>query len=179
MKRWQITIGLILILLGLFSLVNQLLPNVRLGRYVGPLILIGLGLLLILRPRMAGKRVKVRIPVLGDIHDLGVWEVTRHEYWWIVGTNRLDFSEALFPEGDGVVRIIGLVNDIKIILPDDVGLSVVSYALVSDYSGLFGKQEQFFTPLEDQTVNYSTADKRVQVESFALVSDIKVRPSML
>lgn len=179
MKRWQITVGVILILLGVFSLINLLLPNVRLGRFVGPLILIGLGLLLILRPRMAGPGVKVRIPILGDIRNVGAWEVTRHEYWWFVGTTRLDFSDAHFPEGDGTIRIIGLVNDIRIFLPDDVGLSVVSNALVTEYSGLFGKQEKFFNPVEDQTPNYGTADKRVQVESFALVSEIKVRPSMV
>jgi len=46
---------------------------------VGPLILVGLGLLMILRPRMAGPGVKVRIPILGDIRNTGVWEVTRHE----------------------------------------------------------------------------------------------------
>jgi predicted membrane protein len=179
MKRRQITIGVILILLGVFSLLNQLLPNVRLGRFVGPLILVGLGLLMILRPRMAGPGVKVRIPILGDIRNTGVWEVTRHEFWWFVGTNRLDFSEARFPEGDGTVRIIGLVNDIRITLPDDVGLSVVSNALVTEYSGLFGKQEKLINPVKDQTPNYETADKRVQVESFALVSEIKVLPNMV
>jgi hypothetical protein len=179
MKRRQITIGVILILLGVFSLLNQLLPNVRLGRFVGPLILVGLGLLMILRPRMAGPGVKVRIPILGDIRNTGVWEVTRHEFWWFVGTNRLDFSEARFPAVDGTVRIIGLVNDIRITLPDDVGLSVVSNALVMEYSGLFGKQEKLINPVKDQTPNYETADKRVQVESFALVSEIKVLPNMV
>lgn len=179
MKRWQIIVGIILVLLGVISLMNQLIPNLRIGRFVGPLILIGLGVLLILRPRMAGQGVSVRIPVLGDIRNVGAWEVTQHEIWWFVGSNRLDFSEALFPKGDGIIKIYGFVNDIKIILPDDVGLSVESNAFVTEYSGLFGKQERFLTPLEDQTPNYLTAENRVIVQSFAFVSEIKVRPSML
>jgi hypothetical protein len=103
MKRWQLTIGIILIVLGIIALMNQVIPNLNIGRFVGPLVLIGLGLLLILRPRFAGPDVIVQIPILGDIRKTGIWEARQHEIWWFVGSSRLDFSDAIFPTGDAVI----------------------------------------------------------------------------
>lgn len=177
MKRWQVTIGIILILLGIIALMNQVLPNLRIGRFIMPLLLIGLGLLLILRPRIAGPDVIVQIPILGDIRKTGIWEATQHEIWWFVGSSRLDFTEAVFPKGDAVIKIFGFVTDLKVILPDDVGLRVTSSAFVSEYSGLQGKQERFLSLLEEQSANYSSAEKRMDLQTVAFVSEIKVRPS--
>ena len=177
MKRWQVIIGIILILLGIIALLNQVLPNLRIGRFIGPLVLIGLGLLLILRPRIVGPDVIVQIPILGDIRKTGIWEVTQHEIWWFVGSSRLDFTEAVFPKVDAVIKIFGFVTDVKVILPDDVGLRVTSSAIVNEYSGLHGKQERFLSLVEDQSANYSSAEKRLDLQTVAFVSEIKIRPS--
>ena len=178
MKRWQIIIGITLVLLGIFSLLNQVFPGLRIGRFFMPLLLIGLGALLILRPRIAGSGVIVQFPILGDLRKTGAWEVTQHEIWWFVGSNRFDFSEAVFPNKDALVKVIGFVADTKIILPEDVGLCVESSAFVNEYIGLQGKQERFLSPVEEQTPNYLTADKRVKVQVYAFVSEIKVKPSL-
>jgi len=179
MKRWQIILGIILVTLGIFSLLNQVFPGFRIGRFIFPLFLIGLGVILILRPQMAGSGVIVEFPIIGDHRKTGTWDVSQHEIWWFVGSNRFDFSEARFPTGDANIKVIGFVADVKVILPDDVGLHIESNAVVSDYKGLKVKQERFLNPLEDQSPNYLTADKRVKVQTFAFVSDIKVRPSLM
>jgi len=178
MKRWQIIIGITLVVLGIFSLLNQVFPGLRIGRFFMSLLLIGLGALLILRPRVAGPGVIVQFPILGDMRKTGAWEVTQHEIWWFVGSNRFDFSEAVFPNKDAHVKVLGFVADLKIILPEDVGLCVESSAFVNEYHGLQGKQERFLSPVEDQTPNYLTADKRVKVQVYAFVSEIKVKPSL-
>jgi lia operon protein LiaF len=104
--------------------------------------------------------------------------VTQHEIWWFVGSSRLDFTEAVFPKGDAVIRIFGFVTDLKVILPEDVGLRVSSSAFVSEYSGLHGKQERFLNQLVDQSANYSSVEKRVDLQTVAFVSEIKVRTSL-
>lgn len=179
MKRWQIIIGITLIVLGIFSLLSQIFPDVRLGRFLIPLLLIGLGLLLILRPRFTGPEVIVQFPIIGDIRKSGSWEVTQHEIWWFVGSNRLDFSEAVFPQDQATVKIIGFVTDLKVVLPEDIGLRVESSAFFTEYSGLQGEQERFLSYLEEQSPNYLTAEKRVNVQVIAFVSEIKVRPSLM
>lgn len=178
MKRWQIIIGIILLLLGLSSLLNLVFPNLRIGRFFFPLFLIGLGIVLLLRPRMTGSHILLEYPIIGDLRKIGQWEVSQHEFWLIVGSSRFDFSEAQFLSDQASIRVIGFVADIKVIVPDDVGLLVESSSIVTDYSGLQGKQDRFLSTLEDQTPNYQTAEKRVKIQTIAFVSDIKVRSSM-
>jgi len=92
MKRWQIILGITLVVMGLFSLLDVLF-NFNPWRYIGPLLLIGFGVLVIFRPRIAGKNVKIQMPILGDVRKKGLWEATQHEIWSIVGTSWLDFTE--------------------------------------------------------------------------------------
>ena len=178
MKRWQIVLGIGLILMGILALVEALF-KINLWRFIGPLLLIGLGILLILRPRMVGPGVQVQMPIFGDVRKTGAWEARRHEIWILAGSNRLDFSEALFPEGDAVVKIFGFVADVKIILPEDVGLQVYSTSIVSQFRGLNSKEEQLLSTLTYETPNFSMSEKRVIVQTLAIVSDIKVKSALI
>jgi len=178
MKRWQIIAGIVLIILGFIALI-EVVFQIDLQRFIGPLILIGLGTLLVLRPQFAGPDVHVQMPILGDIRKTGVWEVTQHEIWWMVGSNRLDFSQAIFPENDAKIRIIGFVAEVKVILPENVGLRVESSSVFSEFTDQDGKQEQFFSVLEYESPNYTSSDNRVTLQTFAFVSEIKVKPPLL
>lgn len=178
MKRWQIIIGIALITLGVLSLL-EVLFDIDLWRFLGPILLIGLGVLLIFRPRMAGENVKVQMPILGDVRKSGTWEVTDHEIWMLAGTNRLDFTDAVFPKGDGRIKIFGLVADVKITLPDDVGLKVDANAFVSEFRGFDSKEERILSPLVYHSSNYSESQKRVNLSTIGFVSDIKVKSSLM
>lgn len=178
MKRWQIILGIILIVLGLIALIEAIF-EINLGRFIGPMILIGLGLWLILRPQIVGPNVHVQMPILGDVRKTGTWEATDHEIWMLVGSNRLDFTEAVFPKGEATVKIFGMVAEVTIILPEDVGLAVGSTAFVSEFKSFEGKQERILSPLTFQSSNYEEVDKRVRVQTLGFVSDIKVRPSLI
>jgi len=120
MKRWQIIFGIGLILLGVFALI-EVLTGIDLWGVVFPLILIGIGILLILRPKISSRDIQVEIPILGDVRKKGAWQVGHHEIWLLVGSTRLDFTNASFPQGEGKIKLFGFVNDIKIILPEEAG----------------------------------------------------------
>lgn len=178
MKRWQIIMGVVLVFLGLSALLEALFV-VDLWRFVGPLLLIGIGVLLILRPQLAGPDVHVQMPVLGDMRKTGSWEATQHEIWWVVGTNRLDFTNAVFPKGDARIRIIGFVAEVRVILPEDVGLRVEASGVVSELKDMDGKQERIFSLLEYETPNFTDAEKRVTLQTIGFVSEIKVKRPLL
>lgn len=114
------------------------------------------------------------MPVLGDIRKSGSWEAIRHEFWWFVGETRLDFSGAIFPEGEAKIKIFGLVNDVKIYLPEDVGLRVRSFAFHSDFHGTEKREERIFESLDERTANYETAKKRVEVQIISFVAEIRI-----
>lgn len=173
MKKWQIIFGVVLILLGLFSLLDVLF-EINLGRFIFPLILIGLGLLIIFRNQLSAPGVEVRMPVIGDVRKSGGWQAKKHEIWWFVGTTRLDFSEAVFPEGEAKIKIFGFVNDVKILLPEDVEMHLGSFAFFSDYQGIERREERFFGILEEKTESYSLAEKKVTIQINSFVADIHV-----
>lgn len=178
MKRWQIILGLVLIFLGVIALVDALF-SVNLWRFVGPLLLIGLGVLLVLRPRMAGKGVQVEMPILGDSRKTGTWEVTNHEFWWLVGSNRLDFTNARFPDGSATIKIFGFVADVVIIHPEDVGVRIASTAFVSELRTRDGKQEQIFNMMDYQTDNFGLAEKQVTIQILSFVAEVRAKPSLM
>ncbi len=178
MKRWQIVIGIVLIILGLIALFEAVF-RVDLWRFIFPLILIGVGVLLILRPQFVGSDVHVQMPILGDIRKVGAWKATTHEFWLVVGTNHLDFTEAIFPKGDAIIRVIAFVAEVIVILPEDVGLRVESSSFVSELKNSAGNRERFFSFLEHETQNFESAEKRVTLQTIAFVSEIKVKPPLL
>jgi len=176
MKRGQIIVGFLLITFGIIALVEAVF-RINLWRFIGPIILIGVGVLLIMRPRVVGSDVQVRVPVLGDIRKTGQWVATQHEFWWFVGTNYLDFTQADIPSGEAFIKIFGFVTDVKLICPQDVGIRVNSIAFVSEFKGFERKEEQFLNSLEVESPNFIQAEKHIIVEIISFVSEISVRSS--
>ncbi len=70
MKKWQIILGIVLIISGLFSLLDTLFV-IDLDRFIFPIILIGIGLLMILRLQLAAPGVEVLSRIFGDIRKSG------------------------------------------------------------------------------------------------------------
>ena len=178
MKRWQIIFGVVLIFLGIIAMI-EVFFDVDLWRFIWPLILVGLGLLLIFRTQAAGPQIHILTPILGDLRRSGSWEVTNQEIWWFVGTNRFDLTDAVFPDEEATIKIFGLVAEVKIILPEDVGLRVSSTAFVSEFKGLEGTDERFLSPLNYQSPDYDEKDKRVNLQTVAFVSEIGIKSSLM
>lgn len=178
MKRWQIIFGVSLILLGVFALID-VLTGIDLWDYFFPLILIGIGVFLIIRPRLAGREVQIEMPLLGDVRKKGSWQVGEHEIWMIVGSTRLDFTNAEFPEEEGKIRLFGFVNDLKVILPDDVGLRYSGLSFVSDFRGPEGNEERFLSMHEYETSNFDDFEKRVQIQTVGFVSEVQIKPPLM
>jgi lia operon protein LiaF len=173
MKRWQIILGIVLIVLGLFSLVEAIF-EIDVWRFLFPLLLVGLGLLIILRPQMAKPGVKVLMPILGDTRREGVWEVGDLEVWSLVGTTRLDFTEAVIPNNGAEIKVMGFVVDARITLPDNVGLFVESASFVSEVKSPEGKAEQVFSSIDYQSPNYMIAEKKIHLQTVGFVTEIRV-----
>lgn len=178
MKRWQIFTGIALVVLGLIALIEAVFM-VNLWRFLGPLFLIIVGALMILRPRIVGSDVHVQMPILGDIRKTGAWEATQHEIWWLVGSNRLDFTETIFPNKEAKIRIYGFVSEVSIILPEDVGLRVEASSVISELKYFEEEQERFFSFLAYETPNFISAEKRVILQTIGFVSEVKVTSSLI
>jgi len=173
-NKGQLIVGLVIVLIGITLLVGNLF-RVNLWDFLWPLVLIGLGVWMLLRPRTVRTGTKVQQRLLGDIRRAGEWQVTHEEFWILVGDIKLDMTAAQIPAGETLIRTYGFVGDVKLVVPVGVGVSISSTAFVTDSKVLGQKQDTFLTTFRFASDNYETAERKIRLESTAFVSDLRIR----
>jgi len=171
--RLNIFIGAGIILIGFISLVNAIF-HINLWDFFWPIVLIGLGTLLLLRPQMVTPGTNVRFIPLGDIHRSGTWQVTPEEIWTFVGDIDLDLTKAEIPPGETKIRIVGFVGDIDVLVPQGIGFNISGWAFVTDGKAFGQRVESFFSPIQMTSPNYEAAERKVCLETSYFVFNPKV-----
>jgi predicted membrane protein len=174
MNRSAIFFGGTLIAVGLLFLAGNLF-NFNVWAVAWPLVLIGLGGWLLLRPRMVTPGTNVDFRFLGEIKRRGAWQVAPEDMTVFVGDIDLDFTQAIIPAGQTRLHISGFVGDVDVIIPKDVGIRVVSSAFVTDIKFMGQKHEGFLSPVEFANPAYATAERKVLLETAWFVGDIKIK----
>jgi lia operon protein LiaF len=173
-RKKQLTAGLVLIGLGALVLVASWL-GVTGWRLLFPLVLIGLGIWVVVRPRDAERSGKVTQRLIGDVDRSGPWVVTDEEIVSLIGDVDLDFSQAEIPVGETRIRTAGFVQDVTVRIPAEVGVAVETTGVFAEVD-LFGeKSEAFFSSVSAQSPNYRTADESIRLLVDGFVVEVKVR----
>ena len=172
--KGQIIFGLVILLVGLALLIDNLF-HISIWSFFWPLTIIALGVWMILRPRGVGTRARVWQRLLGDVRRTGDWRVTDEEFWHLIGDIRLDMTEAQIPEGETTIRIYGLVGSLRLVVPEGVGVSVSSTAFVTDARVFGQKTDNVLSPYKYQSEDYSTAERRIRIESSRFITDLRVK----
>lgn len=173
-NQGRMIVGVVIIGVGLMFLLGTVF-RVNVWAFCWPIGLIGVGVWLLVRPSMVGPDTRIAQKVLGDIRRVGAWDVVDEEIWLGVGDLRLDLTEATVPTGETQIRVFGFVGDVKLTVPQGVGVSVSSWAFVTD-GKVFGKKEQsFVAPLQATSDGYETAERKVQVETYYFVSELTIK----
>ncbi|KAA3643384.1 MAG: hypothetical protein DWQ07_23005 [Chloroflexi bacterium] len=167
-------LGIALILLGVVLFTARLF-NLDTWAIFWPLALMAGGLWIILRPNFAPDGTNVRFRFIGEIDRYGDWQVNDEETSFFVGDADLDLTSADIPEGETHLRYMGFVTNVKLRLPDDVGLQVRSGSFVTDAS-LFGIDfDRVFSPLEYTSENYRDASRKIDLEVNSFVTELAAR----
>lgn len=172
--RGQVVLGAFLVAIGTIILLGNLL-GVNLWRLFWPLLLIALGIWFILRPRMVEEGTHVTQRLLGDVRRAGPARVEDEEIFVFIGDVKLDLREAIWPEGETRLRVLGFIGDIEVRVPENVGVALSSTAFVSSVRWADQKEEGIFMPLQLQSQDYEMARQRLRLEVVHFISDIKVR----
>ncbi len=147
-KQTQILLGSALIGFGVLIMMSNLF-NIDVGAICWPSVLILVGVLIIVRPRIAPEGTDVRMLLFADLRRSGKWDVMDQEIW-------------------------GFVGDVDIIVPEDIGISISSMGFVTE-ARLDGKKRGgFMTPVRYTSDNYESAAKRIRLEMISFVADLKV-----
>jgi lia operon protein LiaF len=173
-RRMRIRAGIAIALFGLLLLISNLL-EINLWAYLLPLILIAFGTWLILRPQATRRSLPTRVSLLGDVRRRGSWSVRNEDVWLGIGDLDLDFTHARVPEGETRIQLQGLVGEVDLTIPEDLGINIRSLAVITDAHVLGAHQDYVLTPYEFTSSGYETAARRVSLEILQVVTDLRVR----
>jgi hypothetical protein len=172
-NRGFIIAGGILIFWGVLILLSELL-NIDFWDICWPVVFILAGVWLLLRPRLVAGKTHINISPLNDTRRSGAWQVSPEEIYTLVGNTRLDFTQAEIQSGETTIRVYGFVGEIKVYLPSDLAFSVDSWAFVNDARILDQKLDQMLTPVAYTSPDYEAAEKKVHLETFFFVMNLRV-----
>lgn len=172
-NRTAILIGSILIILGAFSIIDALL-GINLWSLVFPLILIGLGFLILLRPKTLPGGTNFILRFVEETNKSHEWTVVPAEYWSFVGSMKLDLSQAVIPEGETSIVMYSFVNELEIILPTDAGLKLTARGFVHDTKVKGYKEDHIFAPFEYETPDYELQTRKINIQSLSFVSEVEI-----
>jgi len=173
-SKWQVYVGGFIVLVGVMILVGNL-THYDVWKIFWPLMLIGLGVFVLVRPQVVSSDTLVRQKVLGEIELGGEWDVTDEEIWLFIGDVEIDLTRARIPAGETTFRVLGIVGEVKMLVPPDVGVLVQSNAFVTEAKLMGEKRQSFMTAPPFKTDGYDLAERKIRLEANYFVADLKVR----
>ncbi len=172
--RFELLVGSILLILGLIWLGGNIL-GVDVWSLCWPAALILLGVWILVRPRLTKDGGRAQVLLFGDVRRSGAWNFTNEEIWMGIGDVDLDLTRAYIPPGENILRVFSFISDIDLLVPAGTGVSLTSYAFVTDSRILDRKKDSFILPVEVESEGYSAAEQKVRVEAFGFINDIKIK----
>jgi hypothetical protein len=170
----SVVAGVILIGLGGIFLVETWL-HINLWSFFWPGLLIVLGVAILMRPRTTTAGVHTDTLLLGNQHRGGEWQVAAEDMWLGIGDLELDFTRAVIPAGETVLRYSGFIGDVRVTAPANVGVSITANGFISNIKHAGREQPSFFMPNRFETESYATAERRLRLETTFFIHDVKLR----
>jgi predicted membrane protein len=171
-NRGQLIFGGLLIFFGLLALFETVF-RVDIGAFFWPLVLIGVGFLLLLRPRFAPPGSEVWFRLFGGVRRFGKWQVSNEEVWMFIGDVRLDLSEAELPPGESHFQANGFIGDVDLKIPEGTAVSVHSNGFITSAKWFGSKQDHFLTPAVYTSPGYDQAERKLKLVTNFFITDLK------
>lgn len=107
--------------------------------------------------------------------DKEPWILRSMSLWYAVCELRLDFSLAIPEEKETTLVLQGIIGDIDIFVPEDMGLSVESSVLFGQLDAGTERESGMMNKIYWQSPNYATAEQRVKLIVSYIVGDIDIK----
>jgi len=173
MRRWPVIIGGLLVFFGIVALINAIW-HIELGRYLWPILLIGAGVLLLVKPRLPGWWMFDWMTEADYSHKGESYQKEAGQSGFI-GDRTIELLESDLPVGQTHYSLKGFIGDITFRIPAEVGIKVRGNCFVSQVD-LFGEESTgVMAPVEAQSAHFDSAAKQVIVDMNYFVCDLKIR----
>ena len=172
--KYQIRFGIIIILFGLILLISNI-TGIRLWSYIWPLLLVGLGIWMIVRPQRFSRKSDVQFRFLGGMDYKSPWSLKDENIISLIGDINLDLTQAEISPGETHIELRGFVGDIDVIVPENAGIAVTSNSFVTSANAFGYKQEYFLTPYKVESENYAAAERKINLNLGFFVTDLNLK----
>jgi lia operon protein LiaF len=108
-------------------------------------------------------------------YDKEPWVVRQLSAWNVIGEIKMDFSLGIFEQEETVLILQGVVGDIDIILPEDLGVSVQGSLTLGQMDIGKDKEAGVMNKIYWQSPNYASSGNRVKLIISYLVGDIDIK----
>ena len=173
-NRGILALGSILIASGILLLLSSFF-KIDAWAVLFPLILIGLGLWAIFRPKLGGEGSNIEFTLLGDMRRRPTGVLQDKDYWLMIGDLDMDLTSVEIPAGETTLRVVGFVGDLNFILPTDAAISMTAGAIAVDAKIDGHKQEGVFTPVHYESPGYAQSERRLRLDISMFVADVSLR----
>ncbi|OCT16741.1 hypothetical protein A8709_08755 [Paenibacillus pectinilyticus] len=140
-------------------------------------VLISLGLFFIRSKQIHKDDTYIQKQKIVDSVRLGrePWILRNTSTWYMVGETYIDLSLAILEQKETTVILQGIVGDIDIKVPDDIGVSVTSSVMFGQLHIAEERESGVMNKVVWQSENYQHGDHRVKLILSFIVGDIKVK----
>jgi lia operon protein LiaF len=174
--RGLMVFGIILIAFGLIALISTV-TGFDFWQVCFPVGLILLGVWVLWRPRMVRGDTEIHFQLIGDVKRTGSWTFKKEEIWSFIGDIDIDLNQVQVVPGENKLHAYNFIGDVDIIVPSDIGLSLIADGFLNSIKWMGTKQDNFFTTAHLTTPGYDQAERKVQIEVTSFIGDIKVNPA--
>ena len=172
-NKGQLILGAAVVTFGLILLLFNLL-NISIWRFVWPILLIAVGVLVILRQQRDKGDIITQFGFVRDIKCRNSWNVNNSEYWHFVADVDIDFSQATFDEGKYHWQLYGFVHEIRLRIPDDVGVMLTTNAILTEKKINGTSESSILVPMNWRSKNFETSIKKFQLTAIGFVIDVRI-----
>ncbi|TDF91854.1 cell wall-active antibiotics response protein LiaF [Paenibacillus piri] len=139
-------------------------------------ILISLGFFYIRSKQLQGSESYVKKSLIESIKwGREPWVLRSTSIWNVIGELHMDLTYAILEQKEITLVLQGVIADVDIIVPEDIGLSVVSTVLAGESDVGPNKESGILNKTVWQSENYETADNQVKIMISYIIGDIDIK----
>jgi lia operon protein LiaF len=103
------------------------------------------------------------------------WILKNSSMWNVIGEINIDLSLAILEQKETTIILQGVIGDIDIIVPEDIGVSVTSSVVFGQIDVAMNKEAGVMNKVSWNSPNYESCDHRVKLVVSYLVGDIDIK----
>lgn len=103
------------------------------------------------------------------------WLLKSMSLWYVIGELKFDFTLAIHEEKEATLVLQGIIGDIDIIVPEDLGVQVQGTVFFGQLDVAREKESGIMNKIHWQSPNFETSEHRVKLIVSYIVGDIDIK----